>query len=203
MHLENENNTLVKERDRLVRETKRLEESINRERKLLGKVMKVLLGKELVVATRTDTKGQTTLHMAVKGQSLEVVEELIKADPSTINMVDNKGMWQAVLSLLEKPEVLYLIHEVIGSPGKYLSRVEKEVIEGNGINELQELKDNLLHRHNNYITNLKHEISKKKKKEKLPTKVDKALKLDEYEETLTPMSTPEEVDEKLELEEYE
>ena len=86
-----ENNTLVKERDRLVRETKRLEESINRERKLLGKVMKVLLGKELVVATRTDTKGQTTLHMAVKGQSLEVVEELIKADPSIINMVDNKG----------------------------------------------------------------------------------------------------------------
>ena len=62
-----------------------------------------------------------------------------------------------------------VIDEVIGSPGKYLSRVEKEVIEGNGINELQELKDNLLHRHNNYITNLKHEISKKKKKEKLPT----------------------------------
>ena len=91
MHLENETNTLVKERDRLVRETKWLEESINRERKLLGKVMKVLLGKELVVATRTDTKGQTTLHMAVKGQSLEVVEELIKADPSIINMVDNKG----------------------------------------------------------------------------------------------------------------
>ncbi|KAG5019959.1 hypothetical protein JHK87_015814 [Glycine soja] len=173
MHLENETNTLVKERDRLVRETKQLEESINRERKLLGKVMKVLLGKELVVATRTYTKGQTTLHMAVKGQSLEVVEELIKADPSIINMVDNKGMWQAVLSLLEKPEVLYLIHEVIGSPGKYLSRVEKEVIEGNGINELQELKDNLLHRHNSYITNLKHEISKKKKKEKLPTDAGK------------------------------
>ncbi|XP_006582569.1 homeobox protein knotted-1-like 2 [Glycine max] len=154
MHLENETNTLVKERDRLVRETKWLEESINRERKLLGKVMKVLLGKELVVATRTDTKGQTTLHMAVKGQSLEVVEELIKADPSIINMVDNKD-------------------EVIGSPGKYLSRVEKEVIEGNGINELQELKDNLLHRHNSYITNLKHEISKKKKKEKLPTDAGK------------------------------
>jgi ankyrin repeat protein len=29
--------------------------------------------------------------MAVKGQSLVVVEELIKADPSTINLVDNKG----------------------------------------------------------------------------------------------------------------
>lgn len=29
--------------------------------------------------------------MAVTGQSLVVVEELIKADPSTINMVDNKG----------------------------------------------------------------------------------------------------------------
>ncbi|XP_058769009.1 ankyrin repeat-containing protein At5g02620-like [Vicia villosa] len=31
------------------------------------------------------------LHMAVKGQILVVVEELIKTDPSTINMVDNKG----------------------------------------------------------------------------------------------------------------
>ena len=50
--------------------------------------MEALLEKEPGVATRTDKKGQTALHMAVKGQSLEVVEELIKADPSTINMID-------------------------------------------------------------------------------------------------------------------
>lgn len=29
--------------------------------------------------------------MAVKGQNLEVVEELIRADPMTINLVDTKG----------------------------------------------------------------------------------------------------------------
>lgn len=29
--------------------------------------------------------------MAVKGQNLEVVEELIRVDPLTINMVDTKG----------------------------------------------------------------------------------------------------------------
>ncbi|KAG4949620.1 hypothetical protein JHK82_042842 [Glycine max] len=71
-------------------------------------------------------------------------------------------MWQAVLSLLEKLEVLHLIHEVTGSPEKYLSRVEKEAIEGKRMDEVQELKDNLLRRYSGYITNLKHEISKKK-----------------------------------------
>ncbi|KAI6685692.1 hypothetical protein NL676_031605 [Syzygium grande] len=43
------------------------------------------------IVTRVDKKGQTALHMAVKGQNVEVVEELIRADPSSINMVDTKG----------------------------------------------------------------------------------------------------------------
>ena len=63
----------------------------------------------------------------------------------------------------------HVIDEVTESPGKYRSRMEKEAIEGKGMNEVQELKDNLLRRYSGYITNLKHEISKKKKKEKLPT----------------------------------
>ncbi|KAG5590531.1 hypothetical protein H5410_041045, partial [Solanum commersonii] len=54
-------------------------------------VLKALLSKEPGIATRMDNKGQTALHMAVKGQNLEVVEELTNADPSLVNMVDNKG----------------------------------------------------------------------------------------------------------------
>ncbi|KAL0370034.1 UNVERIFIED_CONTAM: Ankyrin repeat-containing protein [Sesamum angustifolium] len=50
-----------------------------------------LVGKDPGITIRTDKKGQTALHMAVKGQNLEVVEELIRADRSTINMVDTKG----------------------------------------------------------------------------------------------------------------
>jgi ankyrin repeat protein len=43
------------------------------------------------MATRTDKKGQTAFHMAAKGQNIEIVEELIVAQPSSINMVDTKG----------------------------------------------------------------------------------------------------------------
>ncbi|KAG9158649.1 hypothetical protein Leryth_022000 [Lithospermum erythrorhizon] len=49
------------------------------------------LSKDPGIATRTDKKGQTTLHMAVKGQNMEVVEVLIKDDPTSINIVDTKG----------------------------------------------------------------------------------------------------------------
>ncbi|KAL0773857.1 hypothetical protein Bca101_039008 [Brassica carinata] len=38
-----------------------------------------------------DKKGQTALHMAAKGTNVEVVEELIKADRSSINIADTKG----------------------------------------------------------------------------------------------------------------
>ncbi|KAK9290492.1 hypothetical protein L1049_008662 [Liquidambar formosana] len=54
-------------------------------------VVKALLDKESGIAMRTDKKGQTALHMAVKGQNIEVVAELIKSDPSRINIVDTKG----------------------------------------------------------------------------------------------------------------
>lgn len=40
---------------------------------------------------RSDNKGQTALHMAVKGQSLEIVEELLKSDVSLANLTDKKG----------------------------------------------------------------------------------------------------------------
>uniref|UniRef100_A0A0D3E4R6 PGG domain-containing protein n=1 Tax=Brassica oleracea var. oleracea TaxID=109376 RepID=A0A0D3E4R6_BRAOL len=38
-----------------------------------------------------DKKGQTALHMAAKGTNVEVVEELINADRSSINIADTKG----------------------------------------------------------------------------------------------------------------
>jgi ankyrin repeat protein len=54
-------------------------------------VVRALLTIERGIATRKDKKGQTALHMAVKGQNVVVVEELIHAEPSSINIVDTKG----------------------------------------------------------------------------------------------------------------
>ncbi|QCE14512.1 homeobox protein knotted-1-like 6 [Vigna unguiculata] len=48
-------------------------------------------------------------------------------------------------------------------------------IESKKTNEVEELKDNLLSRYSGYITNLKHEFSRKKKKEKLPKEAKKIL----------------------------
>ena len=55
------------------------------------KVVKALLASEPAIAIRMDKKGQTALHMAAKGTNVEVVEELIKADRSSINIADTKG----------------------------------------------------------------------------------------------------------------
>lgn len=41
-------------------------------------------------ATRTD-KGQIASQMAMKGQNIEVVEEVIRANPSSIEMTGTKG----------------------------------------------------------------------------------------------------------------
>ncbi|XP_020231179.1 homeobox protein knotted-1-like 6 [Cajanus cajan] len=65
--------------------------------------------------------------------------------------------------------------EVTGSSGKDLSREEKEANECKRVNEVQEMKSNLLRRYSGYITNLKHEFSKKKKKEKLPKEAKQIL----------------------------
>ncbi|WZZ69159.1 hypothetical protein YC2023_080529 [Brassica napus] len=54
-------------------------------------VVKALLASEPAIAIRMDKKGQTALHMAAKGTNVEVVEELIKADRSSINIADTKG----------------------------------------------------------------------------------------------------------------
>ncbi|XP_014499200.1 homeobox protein knotted-1-like 6 [Vigna radiata var. radiata] len=48
-------------------------------------------------------------------------------------------------------------------------------IENKKTYEVEELKDNLLSRYSGYITNLKHEFSRKKKKEKLPKEAKKIL----------------------------
>ncbi|KAJ7980916.1 Ankyrin repeat-containing protein [Quillaja saponaria] len=66
------------------------------------------------IARRLDKKGQTALHMAVKGQKLEVVEELIKSEPSSINMVDTKGNTALHISNQEgqssgQPELTYRV----------------------------------------------------------------------------------------------
>ncbi|XP_061349298.1 homeobox protein knotted-1-like 6 [Gastrolobium bilobum] len=65
--------------------------------------------------------------------------------------------------------------EVTASSEKDFIRKEKEAIESKRIVEVQELKDNLQRRYSSYISSLKHEFSKKKKKEKLPKEAKQIL----------------------------
>ncbi|KAK9079274.1 hypothetical protein SSX86_000944 [Deinandra increscens subsp. villosa] len=80
-------------------------------------VMKELLEKVPEIATRADKKGQTALHMAAKGQSVEIVNELIAADNGLLNMVDKKentalhiatrkGRIEIVLALLNHKDII-------------------------------------------------------------------------------------------------
>ncbi|XP_019416427.1 PREDICTED: homeobox protein knotted-1-like 2 [Lupinus angustifolius] len=62
-----------------------------------------------------------------------------------------------------------------GSSEKGPSIVENEAIDNNRINEERELKDNLLHRYSGYISSLKHELSKTKKKQRLPEEAKQIL----------------------------
>ena len=48
-------------------------------------VVKLLLGKDPQLARRTDKKGQTALHMAVKGVSCEVVKLILGADAAILS----------------------------------------------------------------------------------------------------------------------
>ncbi|KAJ1418289.1 Homeobox-like domain superfamily [Sesbania bispinosa] len=59
-----------------------------------------------------------------------------------------------------------------GTSEKDFMREEKEC---KRITEVQELKDNLQRRYSGYISNLKHEFSKNKKKEKLPKEAKQIL----------------------------
>ncbi|MQM07495.1 hypothetical protein Taro_040329 [Colocasia esculenta] len=54
-------------------------------------VVKSILTKDPSVCFKIDKKGQTTLHVAVKGQNVDIVMELLKPDPSIINLKDGKG----------------------------------------------------------------------------------------------------------------
>ncbi|KAI4369194.1 hypothetical protein MLD38_017668 [Melastoma candidum] len=54
-------------------------------------VVKALLRKDPSAGFRTDKKGQTALHMAVKGLNEEIVRELGKTDPSILSIEENKG----------------------------------------------------------------------------------------------------------------
>jgi len=68
----------------------------------------------------------------------------------------------------------YVTGDFGGSRGKDSMEGIKR-IESKKTNEVEELKDNLLSRYSGYITNLKHEFSRKKKKEKLPKEAKKIL----------------------------
>lgn len=52
-------------------------------------VVKPLLDKNQNIGFKTATKSQTALYMAIKGQNVGIVRELIKPDPLYVE--DNKG----------------------------------------------------------------------------------------------------------------
>lgn len=69
-----------------------------------------------------------------------------------------------------------MIDEADGLSEEDFSREEKEAIdECKRMNEDRELKDKLLRRYSGYISSLRHELSKKKKKQKLPKEASQIL----------------------------
>ncbi|OMO59984.1 hypothetical protein CCACVL1_24486 [Corchorus capsularis] len=72
--------------------------------------------------------------------------------------------------------VAILIHdEAVGSSEEELSGGEMEALEDYQTNEDRELKEKLLRKYSGYISTLKHEFSKKKKKGKLPKEARQTL----------------------------
>ncbi|XP_027368855.1 homeobox protein knotted-1-like 6 [Abrus precatorius] len=65
--------------------------------------------------------------------------------------------------------------ETNGSSEEDFSREEKEATECKKITEDRQLKDKLLRRYSGYISRLKHEFSKRKKKEKIPKEARQIL----------------------------
>jgi ankyrin repeat protein len=71
--------------------------------------VKVLIARDSGIVCIKDKKGQTALHMAVKGQSTSVVEEILVADHSILNERDKKGNTAVhIATRKSRPQVLYL-----------------------------------------------------------------------------------------------
>ncbi|OMO67588.1 hypothetical protein COLO4_30089 [Corchorus olitorius] len=66
-------------------------------------------------------------------------------------------------------------YEAVGSSEEELSGGEMEALEDYQTNEDRELKEKLLRKYSGYISTLKHEFSKKKKKGKLPKEARQTL----------------------------
>ncbi|KAK6249519.1 hypothetical protein SCA6_003524 [Theobroma cacao] len=71
--------------------------------------------------------------------------------------------------------ILVLLDEAAGSSEDDFSGGEMEALEDYQINEDRELKEKLLRKYSGYISTLKHEFSKKKKKGKLPKEARQIL----------------------------
>jgi ankyrin repeat protein len=70
-------------------------------------MVKVLIHRDPGIVCIKDKKGQTALHMAVKGQSTSVVEEIFLADRSILNERDKKGNTAVhVATRKSRPQVL-------------------------------------------------------------------------------------------------
>ncbi|GJM92633.1 hypothetical protein PR202_ga09119 [Eleusine coracana subsp. coracana] len=54
-------------------------------------IVKALLEKDPQLARRNDRKGQTALHMAVKGTNCDVLRALVDADPAIVMLPDKNG----------------------------------------------------------------------------------------------------------------
>ncbi|KAH0635709.1 hypothetical protein KY289_035624 [Solanum tuberosum] len=74
-------------------------------------VVKALLSKEKWILNWRDKKGQTTLHMAVKGQSVDVVNELILSNPTLAIIIDER----IIQALIKGKRMKW---DAINKPGK-------------------------------------------------------------------------------------
>ncbi|KAG0465699.1 hypothetical protein HPP92_019863 [Vanilla planifolia] len=76
----------------------------------LHAVVRTLLDKDPELASIRDKKGQTALHMAVKGKNPDVVDELLHADPTILNVQDKKGNTALHIATRKwRPQMVHLL----------------------------------------------------------------------------------------------
>ncbi|KAG2272182.1 hypothetical protein Bca52824_066737 [Brassica carinata] len=93
-------------------------------------VIKALLAKDAHLARRVDKKGQTALHMAVKGQSSEVVKLLLDADPAIV-MLPDKSCNTAlhVATRKKRAEIVELLLSLPDTNANALTRERKTALD--------------------------------------------------------------------------
>ncbi|PSS33467.1 Ankyrin repeat-containing protein [Actinidia chinensis var. chinensis] len=87
-------------------------------------IVKALLDKDPQLARRTDKKGQTALHMAVKGVNCEVVKLLLGADAAIVMLPDKFG--NTALHVATRKKRAEIVNELLHLPDTNVNALTRD-----------------------------------------------------------------------------